>query len=82
MPANAGDTGSMPGPGRFHMPLSNKALCATATETRPPTGYALQQEKPPQHVACTLQLESSPRLPQLEKTLCNNKDPAQLKLNK
>ena len=24
-PANAGDTGSSPGPGRFHMPWSNKA---------------------------------------------------------
>ena len=24
-PANAGDTGSVPGPGRFHMPWSNKA---------------------------------------------------------
>ena len=22
-PANAGDTGSIPGPGRFHMPLGN-----------------------------------------------------------
>ena len=25
-PANAGDTGSIPGPGRPHMPRSNKAL--------------------------------------------------------
>ena len=25
LPANAGDTGSSPGPGRFHMPRSNKA---------------------------------------------------------
>ena len=23
LPANAGDTGSIPGPGRFHMPWSN-----------------------------------------------------------
>ena len=25
LPANAGDTGSIPGPGRSHMPRSNKA---------------------------------------------------------
>ena len=25
LPANAGDTGSSPGPGRSHMPQSNKA---------------------------------------------------------
>ena len=38
-PANAGDTGSSPGPGRSHMPRSNKArapqllsLCSTAHE--------------------------------------------------
>ena len=28
-PANAGDTGSSPGPGRFHVP---RIPCATATE--------------------------------------------------
>ena len=38
-PANAGDTGSIPGPGRSHMPQSNKAhvpqllsLCSRARE--------------------------------------------------
>ena len=38
-PANAGDTGSIPGPGRSHMPWSNEARepqllssCATTTE--------------------------------------------------
>ena len=38
-PANAGDTGSIPGPGRSHMPRSNKAhapqllsLCSGARE--------------------------------------------------
>jgi len=25
LPANAGDTGSIPGPGKFHMPWGNKA---------------------------------------------------------
>ena len=31
LPADAGDTGLMPGLGRFHMPQSN-CLCATTTE--------------------------------------------------
>ena len=33
-PANAGDMGSSPGPGRSHMPQSNLSLCATTTELR------------------------------------------------
>ena len=49
-PADAGDTGSSPGPGRFHMPRSN-----TTTEARAPRARALQQEKPPQWEACALQ---------------------------
>ena len=63
-PANAGDTGSIPGLGRPHMPQSNWA-CAP------------QQEKSPKREACTLQLESSPCSPQLEKNPCSNKDLAQ-----
>ena len=54
-PANAGDTGSSPGPGISHMPRSNKArapqllsLCATTTEAHVPRAQAPQQEKPPQ----------------------------------
>ena len=53
--ANAGDTGSSPGPGRSHMPQSNQArapqllsMHATTTEARTPRSRALQQEKPPQ----------------------------------
>ena len=30
LPANAGDTGSIPGPKRYHVPQSNKAPWATA----------------------------------------------------
>ena len=52
--ANSGDTGSSPGPGRSHMPQSNKARApqllsprATTTEARVPRARALQQEKPP-----------------------------------
>ena len=39
-----------------------------------PRACAPQQEKPLQWEDCTLQLESSPRLPQLEKSLHNNED--------
>ena len=52
-PASAGDTGSSPGPGRSHMPWSNKphepqllSLHATTTEACVPRARALQQEKP------------------------------------
>ena len=51
-PANAGDTGSSPGPGRSHMPWSNKAHApqllsphATTTEARAPRARAPQQDK-------------------------------------
>ena len=46
-----------------------------------PRSHALQQEKPLQWEACTLQLESSPHSPQLEKSSCSNRDPAQPKIN-
>ena len=39
-PANAGNTGLSPGPGRSHVPQSNKAHV--------PRAHAPQQEKPPQ----------------------------------
>ena len=86
-PANAGDTGSIPGPGRPHMPQSNWAcapqllsLCSRARglqllkplHRRP---CAPQQEKSPKQEACPLPLERSPCSPQLEKILCSNKDP-------
>ena len=52
-PANAGDMGLSPGPGRFHMPRSNWAHAppllrprATTTEARAPRAHAPQQEKP------------------------------------
>ena len=53
-PANAGDTSSIPGSGRFHMLQSNYAC-------------ALQQEKPLQWEACASQLDNNLRLPLLEK---------------
>ena len=45
---NAGDTGSIPGLGRSHMPQSNQV-------------HVLQQEKLPQGAARAPQLEKSPR---------------------
>ena len=72
LPANAGDTGSSPGPGRSHMPRSNWArepqllslrvwsLCSTITE-------AAIVRVP--HTA----MKSGPRLPQLEKALAQKR---------
>ena len=42
-PANAGDMGSIPGLGRFHMPWSNRACASQLLSSR---ACALQQEKP------------------------------------
>ena len=49
--ANVGDTGSIPGAARFHMPWSNSAqvpqllsLHAAATEAHVPRACALKQE--------------------------------------
>ena len=74
--ANTEGAGSIPDPGRSHMPWSNKAhvpqllsLCSRAR--------ALQQEKPCQWEAWALQLENSPHLLQLDKRLCSNEDPKQ-----
>ena len=43
LPANAGDMGLMPAPGRFHMPWSNSA-CAPQQEMRSP---CTATEQPP-----------------------------------
>ena len=58
LPCNAGDTGLIPGLGRFHhvpQPLS------------PPPTAPEPQEKSLQWEGCALQLESSPHSAQLEK---------------
>ena len=46
--ANAGDTGSIPGQGRFHMPCSNEARAPQLPKPLAPRACAPQQEKPPQ----------------------------------
>ena len=45
-PANAGDTGSIFGPGRFHTPRGNWSLPTKLTEAPVPRARALQQQKP------------------------------------
>ena len=47
-PANAGDMGSIPGPGRSHMPQSNEACAPRVLKRAQPEAGAPQQEKPPQ----------------------------------
>ena len=72
-PANAGHTGTIPGPGSFHMPQGNQAHdktaepvlwgpSATTMEARAP-----QQEKSPRWDVPAPQLERSLCSPQLEK---------------
>ena len=47
-----------------------------------PRAHAPQPEAPGQWEACTPQLESGPRSPQLEKSLCSKEDPAQPQIHK
>ena len=67
--ANAGDMGLIPGPGRFHMPVSCQLL-SLRSEAR-----ALQHEKPPQ-------LESIPHSRQLEKACAQQSQYCQKYLQK
>ena len=81
-PVNAGDTGSIPDPGRFLV-----AYRATKPEcheywARAHSAQALQQEKAPQWEAQALQLEGSPRLPQLEKACVRQWRPSATKIIK
>ena len=69
LPANAGDTGSSPGPGGSHVPRSNWArephllsLCSTTGEAATVRGQ------------CTV-MKSGPRSPQLGKALTQKRRP-------
>ena len=71
LPANAGDTGSSPGPGRSHMPRSNWACEPQLLSLRvwslcPATREAATVKGP------RTTMKSGPRLPQLEKALAQN----------
>ena len=65
--ANAGDMGSIPGPGRFHMPWDNQVWESQLLKPKCSRVHTLQQEKPLQWEVQAPQLGSSPCLPQLEK---------------
>ena len=74
--ANVGDTGSISGLGRFHMPLVKRGLYSTTTEAHVPTACALQQEEPLRWEAWA-QLQSVTHS-QLEKThTSSNQESAQ-----
>ena len=60
-PANAGDTGSIPGPGRSHMPRSNYARAPQLLK--------------PAHLEPVLRNERSPRSLQLEKARAQQRRP-------
>ena len=88
MPANAGNMGSIPDPGRSHIHGATKPLChnhwACALEPASHNFWSLStlkptlcNEKPQQWEACAPQLESSLHSRQLDESLCSNKDPAQ-----
>ena len=53
-PANAADTGSIPGPGRLHIIAEQLSPCLTTTQPMRPRAYVQQQEKPPQWEACAV----------------------------
>ena len=66
-PANAGDTSSIPGPGRFLMWWSNQACVpqilstrTATTEAHMPRACAPHQKKPPQREAQALQQRVTP----------------------
>ena len=77
LPANAGDMGSITGPGaKILHALGKLSPCTTIT------AVALQQEKPLQREALTSQLEGSPSFTTTrEKPSCSHKEPAQAKMN-
>ena len=81
LPANAGDTGLIPGLGRSHMPQSNLAhepqllsLRATTTEACVPRARALQREATAMRSPRTA-MKSSPHSLQLEKARAQQQRP-------
>ena len=72
LPANPGDTGVIPGPGKFHMPLSNWA--------RVPQLLKLTHVKPVLHIKRS-QLSEKPLLTGTGESPCS-KDPAQPDIKK
>ena len=73
-PANAGDTGSSPGPGRSHMPWSNWAREPQLVSLRVWSLCSATREAVIVRGPRTA-MKSGPRLPQLEKALAQKRRP-------
>ena len=71
--SSAGDTGSIPGLGRFHLPQGNQARVPQLLN---PSGLEQVLHNERSHHSRKPQLESRPHLSQLEKARTSNKDPA------
>ena len=86
LPAKAGDTGLIPGPGRSSCLGKTKPVCSNYWACAPlkplkhmcPRVYAQQQEKPEWEIQAP-QLGSSPNSPKLEKSPHSNQNPPQAK---
>ena len=76
---SAGDTGSVPDPGRSHLPWSNCACAPQVPKPACPRVQVPQQETPAQREAHIAQLESSPCSLQRKKHPCSSEDLAQPK---
>ena len=84
LPANAGDMGSIPGVGRFHMPWSNQVhasqllnLCARDQKPqllKPESPHSATRSYRNENLCTTTREE--PYFLQLEKSRCSNEDPA------
>ena len=73
-PANAGHTGSSPGPGRFHMPRSSWAREPQLLSLRVWSLCYATREAVIVRGPCTT-MKSGPHLPQLEKALAQKRRP-------
>ena len=74
LPANAGDTGSSPGPGRSHMPRSNWAREPQLLSLCIWSPCSATKEATTVRGPCTA-MKSGSRLPQLEKALTQKRRP-------
>ena len=87
LPANVGNTGSIPGPGRSHMPQSSWArgpqllsLCATTAEAHAPGARAPQWERPLQWEAHAPQQRVAPASRSWREPTRSKEDPKQPKI--
>ena len=78
LPASAGDRGSIPGAGRFHMPPVSQAR-GPQLLTLEPTACAAQETPPPGEVSAPTR--GQPPLPVAGATRGINRDPAQPNIN-